>query len=57
MPKNIQVVTPMLKKGPGNILKYIKYNAPYVVPAVVAFAATYNYGNWKFAQNAFEHRD
>eukprot|EP00469_Lotharella_globosa_P009590 CAMPEP_0167778608 /NCGR_PEP_ID=MMETSP0111_2-20121227/4348_1 /TAXON_ID=91324 /ORGANISM="Lotharella globosa, Strain CCCM811" /LENGTH=109 /DNA_ID=CAMNT_0007668931 /DNA_START=21 /DNA_END=350 /DNA_ORIENTATION=+ len=56
-PYRLKVVSPMLKKGPGNILKTIRYNTAFVLPGLVIGSATYMYGNWKFAQDALHHRD
>eukprot|EP00466_Bigelowiella_natans_P011340 jgi/Bigna1/72170/fgenesh1_pg.18_\ len=56
-PYRLKVVSPMLKKGPGNILKFLKFNLPFVTPGFAIVGFTYWYGNWKFAQDAFHHRD
>ncbi|GAB5356918.1 hypothetical protein AAMO2058_000329500 [Amorphochlora amoebiformis] len=56
-PFRLKVVTPMLKKGPMNIVKSIIYNAPFVAPGVLIGGFVYYYGNWKYAQDALHHRD
>mmetsp|Transcript_7987 Transcript_7987/g.11321 ORF Transcript_7987/g.11321 Transcript_7987/m.11321 type:complete len:110 (-) Transcript_7987:263-592(-) len=56
-PYKLKIVGPMLKKGPMNIFKTLKTNAPFFAPGFGVVAFAYYYGNWKFAQDALHHRD
>ena len=47
----------MLKKGPKNIMRTLRMNAPFFVPGFAVLWGTYEYGRWKFAQDALHHRD
>eukprot|EP00472_Partenskyella_glossopodia_P014483 CAMPEP_0197518022 /NCGR_PEP_ID=MMETSP1318-20131121/3130_1 /TAXON_ID=552666 /ORGANISM="Partenskyella glossopodia, Strain RCC365" /LENGTH=121 /DNA_ID=CAMNT_0043068047 /DNA_START=329 /DNA_END=694 /DNA_ORIENTATION=+ len=56
-PYKLKVVSPMLKKGPKNIMRTLRMNAPFFVPGFAVLWGTYEFGRWKFAQDSLHHRD